>query len=115
MRYSSCGTGAGRRLASYRWLAIAFCLGAGVPRTQAQSATNIAVGATVLQPATRRLGINLGQDNYYDSGQLMKNLIFRNPGFEGEIYQSTIRCGGGTATSCTDENIYTAWPAGFWN
>src|SRR5438874_13242676 len=115
MRYSSCGIGAGGRFASYKWFAIAFCLAACVPQAQAQSATNIVVGSTVLQPATRRLGINLGQDNYYDSGQLMKNLIFRNPGFEGEIYQSTIRCAGGTATSCTDENIFTSLPAGFWN
>ena len=77
--------------------------------------TDIAIGASVLQPAVKRLGINLSFETFYDSGQITKNLVFRNPGFEGEIFQSTIRCATGTANTCVDENIYAGWPAGFWN
>ncbi|MBV8730220.1 MAG: hypothetical protein JO336_10460, partial [Acidobacteriia bacterium] len=83
--------------------------------SQSGQVTRIAVSATALQSGVKRLGINLGGVNYYDSGQMMKNLIFRNPGFEGEIYQSTIQCAAGTPTTCLDATGYSAWPAGFWN
>ncbi len=76
--------------------------------------TNIAIGTTVLQPSVKRMGINLGTLTNYDSGQMYKNLITQNPGFEGQIWNSTIRCAYGTATSCTDENQWSSWPAGFW-
>src|SRR2546428_565834 len=73
--------------------------------------------ARVVVPAVKRFGINLGWMNYYDSGQIMKNLIFRNPGFEGQIYHSIVRVGSsrGTATGFVDENNNTLWPTGFWN
>jgi alpha-L-arabinofuranosidase len=58
--------------------------------------------------------MNLGNADYFGSGQMTKNLLSRNPGFEGEIYQSTIRCASGTATTCVDE-AQSAWPSGFWN
>lgn len=77
--------------------------------------TSIEVTGTVKQNSVKRLGINLGDQTYYDSGQMLKNLIFRNPGFEGMIYQSTMRAATGTSTTFTDENNYAAWPAGFWN
>jgi hypothetical protein len=76
--------------------------------------TSIAVVTTVLQPAVKRFGINLGQQTYYDSGQMTKNLVFQNPGFESTIYQSTIRCASGTATTCVDDDVYAQWPDGFW-
>ncbi len=63
----------------------------------------------------KRLGINLGTANFYDSGQTSKNLLQRNPGFEGQVWNSTIRCMSGTATSCVDEDQWSAWPAGFWS
>src|ERR1700733_5794358 len=78
------------------------------------SATNIAVGTTVLQPTVKHLGINLGTHNYWDSGQMMQNLVLENPGFEGEIYQSIIECGSGTTTTCVDSDS-SSWPTGFWN
>src|SRR5271165_2293234 len=77
--------------------------------------TAITVGNTVLQNSVKRLGINLGSQNNYDSGQMMKNLLYINPGFEAEIYQSVILCGKGAAGSCTDDNVYSSWPQGFWN
>jgi hypothetical protein len=81
----------------------------------AAQTTNIAIGTTVLQPSVKRFGINLSNLDFYDAGQMTKNLVFRNPGFEGEIYQSTIRCLSGSATACVDDDAVSAWPAGYWN
>ena len=78
--------------------------------------TNIAVGDVTLQPSVKRLGVNLSFQDFYDSGQMTKNLLSRNPGFEGQIFQSTVRCSAlSTATTCADENVYSGWPSGFWN
>lgn len=76
--------------------------------------TNIAIGPEVLEPSVKRLGINLNFQNFHDSGQMTKNLLSRNPGFEGEIYQSTIRCASGSASTCVDDDANSVWPAGFW-
>ena len=97
---------------SYACLSV--LLAAFVP-LPAGATTNIEVDSTVVVSKVKRLGMNLGQQNYYDSGQLTKNLLFRNPGFEGETYQSMIRCGVATMISCTDDDAWSAWPAGFWN
>ena len=77
--------------------------------------TNIAIGPSALQPSVKRFGINLGTADYFDAGQITKNLAFRNPGFEGEIYNSTIRCVSGTTITCIDDNPISVWPSGFWN
>jgi hypothetical protein len=77
--------------------------------------TDIAIGSQILQPQVKRFGMNLGTPAFYGSNQLLKNLLYRNPGFEGLIYQSTIRCASGTATSCSDDDFWSGWPAGFWN
>jgi len=79
------------------------------------TSTNIAIGSTVIQPRVKHLGINLATHNYWDSGQMMQNLVLENPGFEGEIYQSIIQCASGTTTTCVDSDSYSIWPAGFWN
>ena len=99
---------------SSRGLLTALILLGSAQLTVAQP-TNIAIGSATLQPSVKRLGINLSYETFYDSGQVTKNLIFRNPGFEGEIFQSTIRCASGTANSCIDDNPYSAWPDAFWN
>ncbi len=77
--------------------------------------TNISIGTTAIQPSVKRMGINLGTLTNYDSGQTTQNLVPQNPGFEGQIWNSTVRCTSGTATSCVDENQYSAWPADFWD
>ena len=82
---------------------------------RAQSSTNVAIGNTILQPTVKHLGINLGTIDFWDSGQMMQNLVMQNPGFEGEIYQSTIECASGTTKTCLDSDTYSVWPAGFWN
>lgn len=77
--------------------------------------TDIAITPTVLQPSVKRLGINLGTMTFYDSGQMTQNLLMQNPGFEGQIWNSTIRCASGTPVTCVDEDVWSGWPAGFWN
>jgi alpha-L-arabinofuranosidase len=81
----------------------------------AQTPTNIQITNSVIRSGVNHLGMNIGGHNFYDSGQIMKNLIFKNPGFEPQMFQSTVRCASGTATSCTGENSYVGWPAGYWN
>ena len=76
-------------------------------------ATNFEIGTTVQQSPVKHLGVNLSIQTYYDSGQMLRNLLYRNPGFEGETWQSVLECVAVTATSCTDENIYNVWPANF--
>jgi alpha-L-arabinofuranosidase len=75
--------------------------------------TDIAIGSEILHPHVQRFGINLSGQTFYDSGQMLKNLIFRNPGFEGETWQSYLRCKSADANTCTDDNQYSPWPAGF--
>src|SRR2546428_6996190 len=78
------------------------------------AATRIDVTGTVTTPGVKRFGMNLGVNRYYDD-MLMKNLVSRNPGFEGMLYQSVVRCASGTSTGFVDENVYNVWPSGFWN
>ena len=80
-----------------------------------QTATNIQVTSAVQQSSVKRLGINLGDQSYWDSGQLLKNLVFKNPGFEAGKYRSIMICNTVTANSCTDDNQYSPQPTGFWN
>jgi hypothetical protein len=46
-------------------------------------ATSIVLRGGVEQVSVHRLGVNLGDRSYLDSVQLLKNLVFANPGFEG--------------------------------
>lgn len=79
----------------------------------APSVTTITIGPEVLHTDVKRLGINLSGQSFYDSGQMLRNLTFRNPGFEGETWQSILHCKSVAATTCIDENQYAVWPAGF--
>ena len=80
-----------------------------------QTATDIQVTSTVQQSSVKRLGINLGDQSYWDSGQLLKNLVFKNPGFEAGMYRSIMICQTVTANGCMDDNQYSPQPTGFWN
>jgi hypothetical protein len=59
------------------------------------------------------LGINIGGQSYYDSGQISRNLTVRNPGFEAEMWSSILNCQAATATTCTDSDPNNVWPANF--
>ena len=82
-------------------------------QTNTTTPTTINISDTPKQTNVKRLGVNLGTQNFWDSGMMMRNLAFRNPGFEAETWQSILHCKTVTSTSCTDDNTYTYWPANF--
>ncbi|MDE1163404.1 MAG: hypothetical protein PW792_15885 [Acidobacteriaceae bacterium] len=86
---------------------------ASVGVSEAQDATTIRVTPRVLHSGVKRFGINLSGQTFYDSGQMARNLIQRNPGFEGETWQTILRCKHFGQSSCSDENPYTVWPDHF--
>ena len=77
--------------------------------------THFRVTIQVILPNVTRLGINLGEQTYYDSGQMTKNLLYRNPGFEGMEYRSILHCLVGGAGTCIDTRHAFQWPTGFWD
>src|SRR5271156_3552156 len=81
---------------------------------QTATSTNIQITGTYVQPSVTRLGINLGDQTSYDSGQMLKNLVFGNSGFEGMKYRSVLNCVVVGANTCTDTNTYSHQPSGFW-
>jgi len=90
------------------------CSGQTVPGP-ASGVTNLRVTSQVILPGVTRLGINLGEQNYYDSGQMLKNLLKRNPGFEGMTNRSILHCKQVGADLCIDRRPGLLWPAGFWD
>lgn len=95
-----------------RWPLLAMI--AAAPQTaRAQGPTIIHVSPTILREHVIRLGMNLGGETYFDSQQILKNLVSQNPGFEGQQWQSVLKCGKPTPTSCTDGNNDGSWPEGF--
>jgi hypothetical protein len=102
-------------------LAVAASVAAG-PQDRMQAAgsesggiTHLRVTGQVILPGVTRLGINLGEQTYYDSGQMMRNLLYRNPGFEGMAYRSILHCLSSGPSNCTDTHRAFTWPAGFWD
>ena len=82
-------------------------------QSAASGITDVAITNKVRLEGVKRFGINLGRETFYDSGQLLRNLTFRNPGFEGESWQSILRCKVVTRTTCVDGNQYAVWPDDF--
>ena len=91
-------------------------LSGSTTRSEAQTApTNVQVSGTVLQTTVHRLGVNLGDNGYYDSAQMLKNLVFENPGFEGLQYRVIFKCSVVTGNTCQDDNQWNGQLTGFWN
>ncbi len=92
---------------------------AGAPRAApplaptATGPTVIDVSSVVIRQGVKRLGMNLGGENFYDSQQILKNLVSRNPGFEGQQWQTVLRCDQVTPATCTDAGHSGRWPEGF--
>ncbi len=93
------------------------CHGAGAqnekPEEGAGRITDIAVGTAASQTGVKRLGMNISGESNYDSGQILKNLVSNNPGFEGELRQSILHCVAVTPTSCTESTPWAVWPENF--
>lgn len=84
--------------------------------TPSTTPTVVLNDASILRSNTKRAGLNLGSINYYDNGQLLKNLIGAlNPGFEPTISQQIwVVTNPGTTTSFTDPDSYDPVPANYW-
>ena len=94
---------------------IAVALSHAILSLAQSSSTTIQVSGAVQQASVNRLGVNLSDQTYWDSGQMLKNLVFQNPGFEGLKYRVIFHCDAVTASTCTDDNQFNAQPTGFWN
>lgn len=91
-------------------------LASGACAASVLASTVIDVSDEVIRPGVGRFGVALAQHNYYDSAQMMKELLFRNPGFEGMLFQSVVRLGpGGQADRVIEDQPFTQWPSGFWD
>ena len=73
--------------------------------------------SSVVQPVTKRVGLNLGSLNFYDNGQVLQNLVGSlNPGFEPPVSQQIWTLDtNGTTTSFQIPDIYYSGPANYWS
>ena len=102
-----------RRRALFQVLALIAVL-FSVFTMNAQTATNIQVTNAVQASSVKRLGVNLADQTFYDSGQMLKNLVFQNPGFEPQRYRSIMICAAVSANTCRDDNQWSPQTTGFW-
>jgi hypothetical protein len=79
------------------------------------SITHLRVTNDVILARVTRLGVNLGEQNFYDSGQMLKNLLSRNPEFVGMTYRSIFHCETGGVSRCVDRGPGIHFPPCFWN
>jgi hypothetical protein len=76
--------------------------------------TQVRVTNQVVLRGVTRLGMNLGEENFYDSGQMLKNLIARNPEFAPLHYRSIFHCQAGGAARCVDTRGGIQFAENFW-
>ena len=98
-------------------MALWSALAVGAPLRAASTTgdvTYLTVTNRILLSRVTRLGINLGDQDFYDSGQMTKNLLYRNPGFEGMVYRSVFHCQTGGESRCIDMRPGIRFPDGFW-
>ena len=88
---------------------------AGMGQRGGEGVTHLRVTGDVVLAGVTRLGVNLGSQSFYDSGQMLKNLVSRNPGFEGMSYRSILHCDAGGNSFCIDRRQGLKFPADFWN
>ncbi len=69
----------------------------------------------VIVPSPKKIGINLNGPTYYQGGEIYKNLLWRNPGFEPDLYRDKfVAFKAGTKTSFPSPNYYDPVPKNFW-
>jgi len=86
---------------------------AGCQSVNPDAPTNIVLGNKIIRTGVKRFGMNLSGQVNYDSGQMMRDLTFSNPGFEGEIWQTVLQCKFVDGNSCADNDEWTLWPQDF--
>src|SRR5580658_8094660 len=71
---------------------------------------------SILQSNTNRVGVNIGAIDYWDQGQILKNLIgSSDPGMEPlQDRQIWSLAAAGTSTSFTIPDIYDTVPPNYW-
>ena len=75
--------------------------------------TNIAIESKVIRSGVKRFGINLSGQSFYDSGIMLRNLFYRNPGFESYTWQTILQCKFVNGDACADNDEWSYWPADF--
>lgn len=71
--------------------------------------------STVLVQSPKKIGINLGGPSFFGAGELYKNLMWRNPGFEPDLYRDKfVAYTDGTTTTFTAPSQYDPVVANFW-
>ena len=86
-------------------------LAAGTEAAAQGAPTNITIDSKVIRSNVKRFGINLSGQSFYDSGEMMRNLSYRNPGFEGFMWQTVLQCKFVKGDSCADNDEWSFWPA----
>jgi hypothetical protein len=81
----------------------------------ATEGTHLRITNEVVLGRVTRLGVNLGEQNFYDSGQMLKNLLSRNLEFARMTYRSIFHCDVGRVGLCVDARPGIQFPAEFWN
>jgi hypothetical protein len=84
--------------------------------TSASAQTLTLNDGTIVQGSTNRMGLNIGAIDYWDSGQILKNLIgSTNPGFEAlQNRQIWALTAAGSATTFTIPDQYDGVPPNYW-
>lgn len=74
----------------------------------------VVISEQVLLDQVKRFGINITQFENWGTGQIMANLVGRNPGFEGWHYRSIIEISEKTPQGFIDQPPAGGWKDGFW-
>ena len=104
----------GTMLAACAAILAAMACGSSSGTKAAGGVTRVQMTEDVIEPHVTRPGINLGEQNFYDSGQMLRNLVGRNPGFEGMEFRSVVHCDR-EQDVCTETIGGVQWPTGFWD
>ena len=91
------------------WVCLLWCGVAGVAQTVTPDETSILVARP------KKIGMNLNGPTYYQGGEIYKNLLWRNPGFEPDLYRDKfVAFRAGTTTTFPSPNQYDPVIANFW-
>ena len=91
-------------------------LSSGANFVVGQTPTVVLNDQAVIRPVTKRVGLNIGSISFYDTGQVLKNLIgSMNPGFEPLIDQQVwVLTKAGTTTSFVEPDKYDSVQLNYW-